>query len=78
MELDMSRHTLKMKSVKAACHNAPGGPWKDAALEHYQTAEIEHSSGSEAATNLKLDAATHALELGRSSGKRLAAALQYR
>ncbi len=75
MTLDMTRATLKMKSVRAACRNAPDGPSKDAALKHYRTAENEHLAQREAATNRELDAATRALALGTSSQTNLVAAL---
>lgn len=70
MTLDMTRLSLKMKSVRAACHDAPDGAWRDVAFKHYKTAEFEHLAQREAATDRELEAALRALALGRSSKKR--------
>lgn len=51
----------KMTSVKTAWDKAPAGPKKDAALKHYQAAELANTSQNAAETNKHLDAATHAL-----------------
>ena len=51
----------QMKSVKAACVNAPTGPKKGAAMKHYHAAEKAHTAKNDAETNKELDAATHAL-----------------
>ncbi|MEX0583208.1 MAG: hypothetical protein WD185_06020 [Sneathiella sp.] len=51
----------KMKSVKAACDNAPAGPKKDASLKHYQAAEKAHTAKNDAETNKELDAASQSL-----------------
>ncbi|MAQ83668.1 MAG: hypothetical protein CMH12_10595 [Maritimibacter sp.] len=51
----------KMKSVKAACVNAPAGSKKDAAMKHYHAAEKANTAKDDAETNKELDAATHAL-----------------
>jgi len=51
----------KMKSVKAACDKAAGGPKKDAAMKHFQAAEKAQSAKNDSDCNRELDAATHAL-----------------
>ncbi|RBO52966.1 hypothetical protein DSD19_11790 [Rhodovulum sp. BSW8] len=51
----------KMKSVKAACVNAPAGSKKDTAMRHYHAAEKAHTAKNEAETDKELDAATNAL-----------------
>ncbi|MBB4305600.1 hypothetical protein GGD81_004681 [Rhodobium orientis] len=61
MMLDMSRPTLKMKSVKLACDNAPAGPKKDEALRHLLAAEKAHEEMAEALANNQLDEAIAAL-----------------
>lgn len=62
MTLDMSRPSLKMQSVEAACKDAPKGPKKDAALKHLLAARNARKARSEAETNVELDAARSALE----------------
>lgn len=51
----------KMKTVKAAWDKAPPGPKKDAALKHYQAAEMAHTAKNDAECIKELDAAAHAL-----------------
>jgi hypothetical protein len=61
-ETDKSTNVAdKMKTVKAACINAPSGPKKDAALKHYHAAEKAHTAKHDADAIKELDAATHAL-----------------
>jgi hypothetical protein len=51
----------KMKSVKAVWDKAPAGPKKDAALKHYQAAEVARTAKNDANCIKELDAASHAL-----------------
>ncbi|AUH66753.1 hypothetical protein [Paracoccus zhejiangensis] len=62
MTMDMSRPSLKMKSVETACNDAPAGSKKDAALQHLLAAQKARKEMSEAETNVELDAARSALE----------------
>ncbi|MFC4236763.1 hypothetical protein ACFOY8_16285 [Thalassospira xianhensis] len=51
----------KMKTVKAACEQAPSGPKKDAALKHYQAAETAKKANNDTECVKSLDAASKAL-----------------
>ena len=51
----------KMKSVKVVWDKAPAGPKKDAALKHYQAAEVARTAKNDANCIKELDAASHAL-----------------
>jgi hypothetical protein len=61
MTPEQTKTAEKMKSVKAACVNAPAGMKKDAAMKHYHAAEKAHTAKNDAETNKELDAAKHAL-----------------
>lgn len=51
----------RMRAVKAACDQAPAGPKKDAALQHYRSAETAEAAKHDGECNRQLDAATRAL-----------------
>ena len=61
MTPEQNKTAEKMTSVKAAWDKAPAGPKKNAALKHYQAAEIAQMASNEAETNKELDAASDKL-----------------
>lgn len=51
----------KLKTVKAACDNAPAGAKKDAAFKHYSAAEKAHKAKNDKECMTELAAAEKAL-----------------
>ncbi|MGY6411741.1 MAG: hypothetical protein ACXIUV_12065 [Alkalilacustris sp.] len=51
----------RMRTVKAACDNAPAGPGKDAAMRHYLSAEKAEAAKHDGECSRQLDAAARAL-----------------
>ena len=51
----------RMRTVKAACDQAPAGPARDRALSHYLAAEKAESAKHDGECNRQLDSAVRAL-----------------